>query len=198
MADKKISQLSAATAINNADLLVIVQGGVTKKILWSEIVSNFLVGSNNLSDVSDIPTALQNLGGLNSTEITSLVNNIIDNDYEEYIMQPSDSSTVQFTGTGINGVKLIRWKNRITLTGNCKVISPPLTVGQVIMTLPVNFRVFAPFTYFSIRQPDGFDTEYLNVYMQPNGQVTHAGAPGNYVNATGGDSMEFGGLSFNA
>jgi hypothetical protein len=56
MADKEISDLSAATVLNDADLLVVEQGGVTKKIVGSVLkdadkVDGFHAGSSASSGI---------------------------------------------------------------------------------------------------------------------------------------------------
>jgi hypothetical protein len=82
--DKKISALPEATTIANADLHVIVQGGVTKKITHENVQGSYLQSANNLSDIPNAATALNNLGALSEIETQQL----IDNTFGEGYIQP--------------------------------------------------------------------------------------------------------------
>ena len=96
--DKKISALPEATTINGADLHVIVQGGVTKKITHANQESSTLLAANNLADLTNVPAALNNLGVLSETETQQL----IDNTFGEGYIQPGTpgipSGTNYFNG----------------------------------------------------------------------------------------------------
>lgn len=82
--DKKISQLPEATSIAGADLHVIVQGGVTKKITHTNVQGSYLSSANNLSDVANVATARDNLDVLSETETQQL----IDDTFGEGFIQP--------------------------------------------------------------------------------------------------------------
>lgn len=96
--DKKISALPEATTVNPSDYHVIVQSGVTKKITHANQQATHLTAANNLSDVENTATALNNLGVLSEAETQQLV----DNTFGEGFIQPGTpgipSGTTFFNG----------------------------------------------------------------------------------------------------
>lgn len=64
MANKKISELATASALTGTELVELVQGGANKKTTAQEIANlgGDLLAANNLNDVADTATSVDNLG----------------------------------------------------------------------------------------------------------------------------------------
>jgi len=143
--DKKISQLPEATTINGADLHVIVQDGVTKKIAHTNVQGSYLGAANNLSDVANAATARNNLGVLSETEVQQL----IDNTFGEGYIQPGTpgipsgttyqngfvaaASPLRVFATGYNN-KMIVFRGMV----DCSAVTfPPGTFVHVFTLTPL-------------------------------------------------------------
>lgn len=154
--DKKISVLPEATTINNADLHVIVQGGVTKKITHANQLASHLLAANNLSDLTNVATALNNLGALSEVETQALVDNIFGEGYVQPGSPGVPSGTTYSNSfvaatpplkvfiTGYNG-RLVVFRGMV----NCSSVTFPPGTFVKIFTLPANARPAVP-QYFTV------------------------------------------------
>ena len=62
MADKKLSDLTAAAAVADTDLLLIASNGSSLRATRSQLIAPALRAVNNLGDLASLPTARANLG----------------------------------------------------------------------------------------------------------------------------------------
>lgn len=191
MADKKISQLVSALTKNGTDLLVIVQGGVTKKITVTDFVTGLISGANNLSDLADPSASLNNLGGLTATQINTLITDAIEDLEDEKIFTNADSSVLTMGSRPIKATKrhdivvLSGWANRIAT----------ITPSTVLFNLPLGFRPSGNFIGFQMPiLSNAGNTQHLNIWLQANGDVVHTGVPGDYTD----NILFFDGITFEA
>jgi hypothetical protein len=96
MADVKISELPVAVSVAGADLLAIVQGGVTKQATFTLFQAGFLAATNNLSDVDDAADARSNLDVMSSAEVAAAISSAV-----------TDFVTEQFFTEQLAGVAMI-------------------------------------------------------------------------------------------
>lgn len=79
MADSKVSELTAATSVNSADVLYLVQSSTDKKLSMSTLLANL---PNTLTKVGgllafnlDSPQTIANAGAINVTTLMTLISN---------------------------------------------------------------------------------------------------------------------------
>lgn len=134
MADLKISQLSAATALAGTEVVPVVQSGSTKKATINQILKP--AAGNGIDYSANTPAA----------GMTSQLLNL----YEEGTYSP----TITFSGGGsitlnasLKTLSYTRVGRLVTVTGYLLVSSVSSPTGYLILTLPFSSKANDAFSY---------------------------------------------------
>lgn len=175
MADKKISQLTSAATINDADVFALVQGGVTKQIPFSVIKTKFLQPANNLNDVVSVSAARSNLDVYSTTETVSQINSIIASNQTIYNIVDGDCLNGVTVSTSTNPVRLRKRFNHVSMEGEFK-INTNLSPGNSICTLPVGYRPLRSFLLYEVYDLLNISGTRRFIYLMSSGLVVYVGS----------------------
>ena len=166
MANKKISELPVATTIADADLHVIVQGGVTKAITHLNVQDTYLLSANDLSDVADAATARANLDVMSTAEVAAEIGN--------FFGEVSHTPSVFFNDAATGSPAIKVWKTgyqqrQIGFIGvlDCSAMTLSSSTFTLAFTLPAGWRP-ATALYFPVV---GFYSAIGVISVLTNGEV---------------------------
>jgi len=123
MADSKVSDMTAATSVNSADLLYVVQSAVDKKMSFTTLLGNLPDVATRLGSILALggtPQALFNTGLITATETITILTN-----------DAPQTLTIS-NGTYVGQIKVLLMNssgNAATLSTNVSVTS--VTFSQV-------------------------------------------------------------------
>jgi hypothetical protein len=127
MADTPISELSAASVVADNDIAVTVQGGETKKCIWS-IIKSYILGGKTIggSATGDIATNNGTQTQTNKTLVTPIINT------------PKLNGSVQLESTSTELNKMHGLLTSAAELGYVKDVSAPIQ-AQLDLKLPTTY-----------------------------------------------------------